>query len=181
MLKTCLSSFAVCLAIQVASFAAAQDAPAPTSVRVFDEATLTVPSSFKKSAAKSPIIEHEFVVGEGDKTARVTMMGASGGVDANITRWKGQFSGGKADDQKTEQFDVGPWKAHLVELSGTFKDSMGGGPFFGGKTVERPDYAMLGAILVHPQGRTYFIKMTGPQDVVGPNRDAFVEMVKGLK
>lgn len=160
----------------------ADDAPAAKQVRVFDEATLTVPPEFKPVPAKSQIIEHEFAVqGKGDATARLTMMPSGGGIQPNIDRWKGQFTGGKADDQKTEQIKVGNWTVHLVELNGTYKESMGGGPFAPGKIVERADYGMLGAILEHPQGRTYFVKLTGPQSLITANRDAFIEMVKGLK
>ena len=57
---------------------------------------------------------------------------------------------------------------------------MGGGPFFGGKTVERENYAMAGAIIVHPEGRKYFVKMVGPAEVVNENREAFVEMIKSI-
>ncbi len=159
----------------------AQDAPAAKTVTVFD-GSLTVPPAFKPADTKSPIIEHEFKVpGEGDDVGRLTFMPSGGGVQPNIDRWKGQFIGGKAEDQKVEQMKVGNWTVHLVELSGTYKDSMGGGPFSGGKTVERPDYGMLGAILEHPEGRLYFVKLVGSQANLKKNRESFVEMVKSLK
>ena len=44
----------------------------------------------------------------------------------------------------------------------------------------RFDYAMTGAILVHPEGRKFFVKMIGPADVVKANRKAFVEMIKTI-
>lgn len=163
------------------SLARGEDAPKPTTVRVFDDATLTVPAAFKPTEAKSRIIEHEFEVQHESKTARLTMMAAGGDVQANVDRWKGQFAGGKADEQKSEQFAAGEWTVHLAELSGTYKDSMGGGPFFGGKTVEKPDHAMLGAILVHPEGRKYFVKLVGPTAVVKANREPFVQMIKSIK
>ncbi len=174
----------LCAAVLISTVALsgtrAEDAPAAKSVRVFDEASLTVPPVFKPTEPKSRIIEHEFAV-EGDATTRLTMMASGGGIQPNIDRWKGQFAGGKAEDQKTEQIKVGKWTAHVVDLSGTFKESMGGGPFAPGKIVERSDYAMLGAILEHPEGRTYFLKLTGPGSIITANRDAFIEMVKSLK
>ncbi|MGB7348142.1 MAG: hypothetical protein WBD20_28215 [Pirellulaceae bacterium] len=155
------------------------------TVNVFGEGTLTVPGAFKPSEKKSSIIEHEFTasVGEGDdaKTARVTMMGASGGVEANITRWKGQFTGGDEKEQKTEEMKLGDWKVHLVDVTGTYAESMRGGPFAPGKTVQQENYAMAGAILVHPKGRTYFVKMIGPQEVIKENREAFVTMIKSIE
>jgi hypothetical protein len=170
--------------VSIISFSSvqAEDVVAAKSVTVFDEATLSVPPAFKPTEPKSSIIEHEFVVsGEGDATARMTMMASGGGIQPNIDRWKSQFIGGKAEDQKTELVKVGKWNVHVVDLNGTYKESMGGGPFAPGKIVERADYSMLGAILEHPEGRTYFVKLTGPQSIVKANRDAFIDMVKGLK
>ena len=158
---------------------------AKVSVDVFGAGTLDVPANFKKVQPKSRIIQHEFEAkaGEGDKAkkARVTMMAASGGVEANIKRWKGQFAGGDPDAQKTEEMKLGDWVAHIVDVSGSYAERMGGGPFAGGKVVQRKDYAMAGAILVHPQGRTFFVKMIGPMSVIKANRKSFVEMIKSIE
>ena len=109
------------------------------------------------------------------------MMAAGGDVAENIKRWKGQFAGGDAEAQKTEETKAGNWQIHLVDVSGAYQERMGGGPFAGGKVVTRDHYAMTGAILVHPEGRKYFVKMIGPDDVVKANREAFVEMIKSIK
>ncbi len=122
-------------------------------------------------------------LGAGDAApkARITMMAASGGVTPNIERWKGQFTGGDAAAQKTEDKKVGAVTAHIVDLSGTFSESMGGGPFAGGKTVKRDNYAMTGIILENADGRLYFIKVTGPMDIVKANRAAVMQMLDDLK
>ncbi|MGB1926478.1 MAG: hypothetical protein ACPHL6_08100 [Rubripirellula sp.] len=155
------------------------------SVDVFGAGSLQVPASYKKVAPKSGIIEHEFQAktGEGKEgeTARVTFMAAGGDVKANIQRWKGQFAGGKAEDQKVEQMKLGNWEVYLVDVSGSFAERMGGGPFAGGKVVNRENYAMAGAILVHPEGRKYFVKMIGPGEVVKANRKSFVSMIKSIE
>jgi hypothetical protein len=39
---------------------------------------------------------------------------------------------------------------------------------------------MAGAILVHPEGRKYFVKMIGPAEVVKANRKSFVSMIKSI-
>ncbi|WP_404306679.1 hypothetical protein [Neorhodopirellula lusitana] len=165
-----------------ADTAATEDAT--TVVSVFDLGKLVVPAKFKKAVAKSRIIQHEFAVqeGEGDDapTARLTMMPAGGGVDANISRWKGQFSGDNKKAGKTEASDSGTWKVHTVKVSGQYTETMGGGPFSGGRKVKRDDYAMLGAILVEPKGRQYFVKMIGPASVIEANEKAFKEMVKNV-
>ena len=79
------------------------------------------------------------------------------------------------------EFESGEWTIHIVDVSGRYKERTGGGPFAGGKVVERTGYAMTGAILVHDVGRKYFVKMIGPQQVVNANRKAFVEMIKGIE
>lgn len=156
-----------------------------TSVDVFGAGSLEVPASFKKVAPQSGIIEHEFQAktGEGKEgeTARVTFMAAGGDVKANIQRWKGQFAGGKAEDQKVEEMKLGNWEVYIVDVSGSFAERMGGGPFAGGKVINRENYAMAGAILVHPEGRKYFVKMIGPSEVVTANRKAFVSMIKSIE
>ncbi|EMI15386.1 putative secreted protein [Rhodopirellula maiorica SM1] len=184
---------ALCLAtlfavITTNSFAAdaadtADKAEAKT-VSVFGEADLKVPTQFTATKPQSGIVEHEFVAKSEkneDATARVTFMAAGGDVQANISRWKGQFSGGDPKAQKTKEMKVGKWNVHIVDVSGKFQERMGGGPFFGGKTVERENYAMTGAIIVHPEGRKYFVKMVGPSEVVTENRDAFVAMIKSIE
>jgi hypothetical protein len=163
----------------------AQEAAAAESISVFGDAKLEVPSTWERKAPASSIIEHEFVAksGEGDDApqARITMMAAGGDVKANIDRWKGQFTGGDAAAQKTEEKKIGNWTVHIADLSGSFAETMGGGPFSGGKTVKRDNYAMTGVILEHPEGRKYFIKVTGPMDVVKAARPDVVKMIEGLK
>ncbi|SRR6056297_156258 len=152
------------------------------TIEVFDSATMETPAAWKTVQPKVSIIEHEFAAtaGEDDGKARVTMMAASGSVDANVARWKGQFKLAE-NGVKQEKETVAGHTVHLIHLAGSYKETMGGGPFSGGRVVERDDYAMSGAIIVDPKGRQYFIKMIGPESVVKANREAFGEMVKGLE
>ena len=155
----------------------------PKTVEVFDTVTLTLPAEWKAKDVRSRIIEHEFAVtqGEGEDapTARITMMAAGGDIKTNIERWKGQFSGG--GEAKTETMDVAGQKVHFVQLDGTFKETMGGGPFSGGRTVMREKYGMLGAIIEMKDGRKYFIKATGPEDLIEAQKEGFVKMLKEMK
>ncbi len=151
---------------------------------------MTVPADWKKVEPQSSIVQFEFTAPadakEGDEKARITMMAASGSIDANIERWYGQFEqpDGKSTKEKAtiEKFDVDGLTVHWVEIPGSFKDSMGRGPFSGGKTVLRKDYRMLGAIIVaKDQEQNYFIKLTGYKDVVAKLADAFKKSLKELK
>lgn len=191
----CLKNIVAVFTVAVASIACgvgvlAEEAVAEKvaeamTVSVFGEADLKIPSDFKRVEPKSRILAHEFEAktGEGKEgeTARVTMMAAGGDVEANIKRWKGQFAGGDEEARKTEEMNIGKWKVHLVDVNGSYSERMGGGPFAGGKVVNRKDYGMTGAILVHPEGRKYFVKMIGPMAVVKANRKAFVTMIKSIE
>lgn len=143
---------------------------------------VTKPASWKTVKPKANIIQYEFQAPiDGKETARVTIMTASGGIEPNIKRWVGQFEGLKDADAKTEKKEVDKTTVHMVELEGTYKESMGG-PFApGGGTKKFDNYAMLASILELADGTTVFIKMTGPKAVVADEKKASVEMVEGLK
>ncbi|MEO1523942.1 MAG: hypothetical protein AAFX06_00825 [Planctomycetota bacterium] len=170
-----------CSLFVCAGFAAAEEEVKTKSVTFFnDSASLDVPTSFESAPPKSRMLQYEFKVGEEDKAARLTMMAAGGGVDPNIKRWKGQFSGGDPKEQKSEKIQVDGWDVHIVDCSGSFSERMGG-PFAGGKVVQRENWAMLGGIIAQPEGRLFFVKLTGPAETVKANRKAFVAMLKSLK
>ncbi|RMF37456.1 MAG: hypothetical protein D6753_17530, partial [Planctomycetota bacterium] len=136
--------------------------------------SMPLPSSWKEVPPRSRIIEHEYAAPAdakaNDPVARITIMRAGGSIDANIERWYTQFSqpdGGSTKDRaKVEKFEVAGMPVHWVEITGTFKESMGGGPFAPGRVVERPNYRMIGAILETKNRGTYFFKITGPDKLV---------------
>jgi hypothetical protein len=149
--------------------------------------TITAPAEWKKVQPKSRIIEYEFATksAEGDKEAgRVTIMGAGGSVEDNIKRWVSQFSQADGSDTKdkakVEKKTIGGSEVHFVDLSGTYKDSPAG-PFAGGKTIDRPDYRMLAAIVVTKNAGNYFVKFYGPAKTVAENEKAFKEMMESVK
>jgi hypothetical protein len=132
------------------------------------------------------MIAYEFAIpkAEGDEQdGRMTVMAAGGSVEANIDRWIGQFTqpdgSNTADKAKTEEKEIAGHKVHLVDIPGTYNESMGGGPFAPGKVVERPDYRMLAAIIETPAA-SYFIKLYGPDKTIAANADGFRKMVEGM-
>lgn len=140
------------------------------------------PPSWRNVKPKSAIIQYEFQAPlDAKETARITIMSATGGIDANIKRWIGQFEGLTESDVDVEKKEIDKTTAHIVELDGTYKESMGG-PFApGGPTKKLENYAMLGAILELSDGSTVFIKMTGPKTVVADEKKGFRAMIDGLK
>ena len=137
------------------------------------------PEAWKTMPKKSEMIQYEFrAPAEGEKSARVTIMSAGGSTESNIERWIGQFDGGKKEDAKIEKKEVDQTTISIVEMAGTFKESMGG-PAAPMKKME--NYKMLGAILELNVGSKVFIKATGPSDIVTGMREGFVKMLEGIK
>ena len=147
--------------------------------------SLEAPEGFEQVQPKSGMIEAEFAVpSEGDLPAgRMTVMGAGGSIEANIDRWYGQFAqpdgAATKDKATTKKLDLAGCKVTLVDIPGTYKDSPGG-PFAGGRTVERPDYRMLAAIVETPDRGNYFLKFYGPAKTVAAHAAGFRTMVEGM-
>jgi hypothetical protein len=140
--------------------------------------TLQMPEGWKKKQPKINIIEHECEIPskeEGAPSGRMTIMGAGGSVEDNISRWKSQFEGNVKFDSK--ELTIANQKVHYVDLGGTFKDQPG--PF--APAVKREGYRMLGAIIVTEKSGQYFVKFYGPQATVAANEDAFKKMIDGIK
>jgi hypothetical protein len=177
-------AFVMLAALLICTSVSGQDAEPKKAetVKVFDAVTITIPAAWKSEEPKSRIVEREFSLrsDEANKPkTRVTLMAAGGGVDANIKRWEGQFSNG--NDAVVEKMSVAGQTVHYVKLEGTYKETMGGGPFSGGKTVMQEDYSMLGGIIEMKDGRQYFIKMIGPKSETKPQEETFKKMLQGIE
>lgn len=156
---------------------------APELIKVADgKITFPVPQGWTRKPPASRIVEHEFAADpvEGDEgSLRVTVMGAGGGIEANIERWAQQMKRG-ANDAKVEKKLVGGVQVYVVDISGVFQDRPGG-PFAGGKLIERENYRMLGAIVVSEAHGQYFVKAIGPAKTVAAQEAAFRKLVDGVK
>jgi hypothetical protein len=147
---------------------------------------LEAPASWKRVQPKSGIVETEFAIPSAAAelpAGRMTVMGAGGSVQANVDRWYSQFAqpDGSATKDKatTKTLKLAGCTVTLVDVTGTYKD-MPGGPFAGGKTIERPDYRMLAAIVETPEAGSHFLKFYGPAATVAKEADGFRKMIEGL-
>ena len=148
---------------------------------------LQAPEKWVRKEPRTRIVEHEFAVEskKGQDAGRVTVMAAGGSVEQNIDRWVGQFAlpdGKKTKDKpKIEKKMIAGVPVHIVDIAGTYKDTPGG-PFARGKTIDRANYRMLGAIIEGgPSVGNYFIKFYGPQEIVKENEKAFQKMIESLE
>lgn len=97
-----------------------------------------------------------------------------GGVDANVSRWAGQFEGEPAPKRSTRA--VGGLRITTVEVAGTYLAP--GGPMMQSQG-RQPGTVLLGAIVEGPQGPVFF-KGVGPRATMEANRAAFDGLIASL-
>ena len=79
-----------------------------------------------------------------------------------------------------EKKEINGQEVVIVDISGTFKDSQGGGPFAPGKIIEREDYRMLGGIVQTKQRGQYFFKLYGPKNTIESAAKSFAKMMDSI-
>ena len=126
------------------------------------------PNSMRKATYKIPRVAPD------TEDAELTVSAATGGVDANVKRWAGQF--GEATP-KTEKKKVNGLDVTVVEVKGTFS---GGGGMMGAPTTPKEKQMLLGAI-VDAGDRQHFFKMTGPEKTVSAARPDFDKLVSSFR
>lgn len=111
---------------------------------------------------------------DGYDQARIDVFIAGGSIQMNIDRWKGQFRSedGSPVEPKIENLDADDMEITLVEFNGAYR-GMGAVNF-------APDQLFLCAIVQAPAGQT-FVRFVGPSGTVEPNRQAYLEMIRGLR
>lgn len=139
--------------------------------------TFTKPEAWEAVEVKSPMRKAQLKVGEDGEVVFFHFgPGGAGGTDANIKRWFRQFKEGEdAIGAKTEKAKAGEIPVTFVSAGGTFLSGMPGQP-----KVEKPGYALLGAI-VEAEAGAIFIKFIGPAGTVAGATEAFKSMVTGAK
>lgn len=101
-----------------------------------------------------------------------------GSVDANVSRWVGQFTdagGAPAKDKaKIEKRTRGAFAVTTVDVSGAYTNSMPGAP-----ALTLQNQRMLGAIVEGPSGPVFF-KLVGPADAVEFARAPFEALLDSV-
>ena len=173
MLRSCLPLLAAILLISSAH-TVADEAPKTTTVKL-KKLTLKVPADWKKGGRRNsmrlatfeiPAAKEDGGVGE---LAIFNFPGGGGPVDQNISRWIGQFES-KGRQSKVTVGKAGDAPYHPVEVSGTYNQSVG--PPIRRQTKAVPNSRMLAVILTQASD-VYFLKMTGPDETVKAQANAF--------
>lgn len=121
--------------------------------------------------------------GAGDAELVVFYFGpdSGGSVEANLTRWAGQFEqpdGGDSMERlaRSERRVLG-MPVHEVSLSGTFVAETTPGS---GVRVNHPDWRLLAAIVESDHG-PYYLKLVGPEATVDAHEAAFRTFVTEIR
>lgn len=143
--------------------------------------TMDAPKEWEKAQASSPMRLGQFVLpGPGGDAELVLFRfpGGAGGVQANIDRWKGQFTppeGKTVDDvSKTENLTVGDLEITVLDVTGRAQGSMGQ------PAPQGSEHRMLAAI-VEGKGDPVFLKAVGPQKTLDLWAEPFQQVLQTVK
>ena len=105
--------------------------------------------------------------------------GQGGSVDANLARWKSQFSNpdGAPVSERVVRDSTGAFPLTIASYRGTYARGIGAG-----STPEkaRPNHGLIAVVAETPKG-TLFFQMFGPITSVDAQRDAYLAFIKRLK
>ncbi len=147
------------------------DADSGSMVRkAIDGLAFIVPGSWKEmplSQFQRGILSAKYAMPEAGDDVTLTLSRASGGLDSNLDRWRGQFSLSREEIQK--EISLASTTASLIDLQGEFS------PGFG-KEADG-EWRMIGVVVPLPQ-QSYFMKLTGPVDQVASVEEDFLSFAK---
>jgi hypothetical protein len=140
----------------------------------------SVPAAWVARTPSSTSRLAQFVVPGADSGEIVVFFfGASQGanVDANLTRWRGQFSNGdtKPTYERVTRDSSGKFPLTIAEYSGTYRRGIGAGS----ADSVRAGQMLIATIVETPRG-TMFVQLFGPAAGVSAERDTFIKFVKGI-
>ena len=174
--RVVLTTAAVCLA----AFAVAAD-PETREVTV-ESIKLTIPATWKEEPPSNNLRAAQFKVPSAEGDTRPTEMvvshfgGTGGDVDANLSRWVGQF-GGEGRTVKVTKGKSPLGSYYLLNASGTYKMPIG--PPILRKTEDLPNARMIAVILETGKEGNYFLKLAGEEKTVAAQLDAMRASIGG--
>lgn len=155
----------------------------PQAIALLDYHT-TVPDGWTSRPASSRMRLAEFVLpSPSDKGAEVIVYffgtGQGGSVDANLARWKGQFSNpnGVPVSDAVKRDTTGLFPLTIAEYRGTYARGIGMGS---AAEAALPDHMLVAVVAETPRG-TLFFQLFGPRQAVEARRAAYLRFVRGLK
>lgn len=163
--------------------AAAPLAAQPASLALLGYHT-AVPAGWKSRAPRSSmrLAEFEIAAPDGKLGSEVVVYffgkGQGGTVDANLKRWKAQFStpDGSPVPETITRDSTGTFPITFAEYRGTYARGVG----MGSPEAAKPGQTLLAGIAETPQG-TLFIQLFGTTANVVAQRKALMAFARGIK
>ncbi len=140
----------------------------------------TVPTRWSTRTPSSSMRLAEFTVGD---AAEVVVYffgpGQGGPVNANLERWKAQFSNptGGAVYEAVSQDKAGALPLTVAEYRGTYARGTGTGS---SPEAARPNHILVAVVAETPRGRLFF-QLFGPTAAVEAQRSAYLTFVRSLR
>lgn len=98
--------------------------------------------------------------------------GRGGDIESNLQRWMNQVIPAPGTAPRREAFEIAPLRVTWIDAEGTIKaGEMGMGP-----VRDQPGSRLLAAVIEGERG-PWFVKLSGPEATVTPQRDAFRKML----
>jgi hypothetical protein len=132
--------------------------------------TWTIPTGWQEGQLVQFLVAKYVIIGTDGAQAAVnvsSLAGDGGGLLANVNRWRGQLGLPSISEILSSSFDVTGGTAQIVDMSGT--DAKTGKP------------ARLVGILLPQNGRTWFYKLMGDENIVAQQKDALIRFVQSAK
>jgi hypothetical protein len=148
--------------------------PAEATEATISGFTFKVPAGWRRAeltAAQQGFVDARFEIPKHGDEVKLTLSTISGGVQANIDRWIGQFQLTDGSAPETESVEVDGVPVTLVDLRGEFQ-GMGQDPQAG--------WRMLGAAF-DGDPRDFYIKLTGPEGALDELHEEFRAFVMSAK
>lgn len=160
---------------------------APTAVTgtqaTFLEYETTVPSNWTSRTPSSSLRLAEYATptvegGMAEVVVYYFGKGQGGSVDANLERWKSQFSNpsGSAVEEKVTH-PIAPFPTTIAEYRGTYARGVGDGS---DANAARPNHMLIAVVAETPRG-TLFFQCFGPVAAVEAQQAAYLQFALGLK
>ena len=144
--------------------------------------TASVPKTWTSRPPASKMRLAEFVAGAPGGAEVIVYSfgpGQGGSVDANLERWKSQFSNpdGKPVVPRVTAGKAGAFPITIAEYQGTYARGIGAGS---APQDALPNHILIAAIVETPKGPLIF-QMFGPKAAAEAQRDAYLAFVKSIK
>ncbi|MFI5243952.1 MAG: hypothetical protein ACHQQR_01920 [Gemmatimonadales bacterium] len=180
-----MTSMGPCFAARVlllaCAFASASTAQGTVSLLEYQAA---VPAGWTPAPPSSSMRLAQYTISAPDGSAAAEVVvyyfgkGQGGNVEANLRRWKGQFSmpdGSPAYENVTRD-STGAFPVTVAEYRGTYARGIGAGD----EAAAKPGQSLVAVIAETPRG-TLFFQLFGATAAVTPQREVLVRLVKSLK